>query len=201
MGRFRRLVCERHNPGNHCKREGDDEKLAMADEIFDVVNERDEVIGRAPRKDVHARGLWHRAAHVLVFNARGEVFLQKRSMKKDTAPGAWDSSSSGHLGAGEDYDETAWRELGEEIGWRPATVPRRLFKIAACDETGWEFVWVYATEGEGPFELNADEVERGEWFAPEEIDRRIAARPRGFARAFVYLWPRVRTMISPVRSK
>ena len=62
----------------------------MSEEIFDIVNERDEVIGQAPRHEVHARGLRHRAVHVLVFNARGEVFLQKRSMKKDSAAGKWD---------------------------------------------------------------------------------------------------------------
>ena len=61
----------------------------MPEEIFDIVNERDEVIGQSTRREVHARGLWHRAVHVLVFNARGEVFLQKRSMRKDIAAGKW----------------------------------------------------------------------------------------------------------------
>ena len=88
----------------------------MTEEIFDVVNERDEVIGQAPRREVHARGLRHRAVHVLVFNDRGEVFLQKRSQLKDTAKGKWDSSSSGHLETGEAYDACAVRELREEIG-------------------------------------------------------------------------------------
>ena len=59
----------------------------MSEEIFDIVNERDEVVGQAPRKEVHARGLWHRAVHVLVFNTRGEVFLQKRSIKKRSSAG------------------------------------------------------------------------------------------------------------------
>src|SRR5277367_541816 len=86
------------------------------DEIFDVVNDRDEVIGRATRGEVHRLGLKHRAVHVLVFNGRGELFLQKRSLKKDTHPGAWDSSTSGHLDQGEDYDAGALRELREEIG-------------------------------------------------------------------------------------
>ena len=103
----------------------------MSEEIFDVVNERDEVIGRAPRREVHARGLWHRAVHVLVFNARGEVFLQKRSLKKDTAAGRWDSSSSGHVDAGEAYDDCAVRELREEIGLVVAQPPARRFKIPA----------------------------------------------------------------------
>ena len=65
----------------------------MPEEIFDVVNERDEVVGQNTRREVHRLGLKHRAVHVLVFNARGEIFLQKRSMTKDREPGKWDSSS------------------------------------------------------------------------------------------------------------
>ena len=61
----------------------------MSEEIFDVVNERDEVVGRAPRSEVHAHGLLHRAVHVLIFNARGELFLQKRSKTKDREPSRW----------------------------------------------------------------------------------------------------------------
>ena len=88
----------------------------MSEEIFDVVNECDEIIGRETRRAVHRLGLKHRAVHVLLFNGRGEVFLQKRSMAKDCFPGVWDSSASGHLDSGEDYDACAVRELREELG-------------------------------------------------------------------------------------
>jgi len=160
----------------------------MSEEIFDVVNERDEVTGQAPRREVHARGLWHRAIHVLVFNKRGEVFLQKRSMKKDTAKGKWDSSSSGHVDTGEDYDTCAVRELREEIGLVLAQTPQRLFKINACQETGWEFCWVYRCENEGPFTLHPDEIETGGWVAPESVTRRVKEKPDDFASAFVLIW-------------
>src|SRR6266850_5477348 len=103
----------------------------MSEEIFDVVNEHDEVIGRQPRSEVHRLGLLHRAVHVLVFNAAGQVFLQKRSMSKDRQPGLWDSSSSGHLNKGEDYDACAVRELREEIGLKLSSPPKRLFKLVA----------------------------------------------------------------------
>ena len=171
----------------------------MAEEIFDVVNERDEVIGQAPRKEVHAHGLWHRAVHVLVFNARGEVFLQKRSLKKDTAKGKWDSSSSGHLDTGEDYDACAVRELREEIGFHltatGASLPlRRLFKIDARIETGWEFCWIYRCESEGPFTLNPDEIETGGWFAPDAVTKWVNEKPRDFASAFVLIWKTFLTM-------
>ena len=79
----------------------------MAEEIFDVVNERDEVVGQLSRREVHRQGLMHRAVHILMFNSAGKVFLQKRSMKKDNFPGTWDSSAAGHVDTGEDYDECA----------------------------------------------------------------------------------------------
>ncbi len=170
----------------------------MTEEIFDIVNERDEVIGRSPRSEVHARGLLHRAVHVLVFNARGQVFLQKRSMKKDKHPGTWDSSASGHVNSGEDYDTCAVRELREEIGLAMPDVATgaspplvRLFKIDACAETDAEFVWVYRCESEGPFDLNADEIERGGWFTPEEVTRWTLEKPEEFAPAFVFIWKKL----------
>src|SRR5437899_9495125 len=136
----------------------------MNEEIFDVVNERDEVIGQKPRNEVHRLGLMHRATHVLVFNSRGQVFLQKRSMQKDRQPGVWDSYTSGHLDRGEDYDACALRELREEIGLRLEAPPERLFKLPASQETDQEHVWVYRCDAEGPFALHPDEIERGGWF-------------------------------------
>ena len=160
----------------------------MGEEIFDVVNERDEVIGRKPRSEVHRRGLLHRAVHVLVFNSQGGIFLQKRSPTKDREPGKWDSSSSGHVDAGEDYDACAVRELREEIGLIVQKTPERLFKIDACLETDQEFVWVYHGKAEGPFQLHPDEIESGEWFAPEAVTKWMAEKPEKFASAFRLIW-------------
>jgi len=162
----------------------------MGEEIFDVVNERDEVIDRAPRSEVHRRKLRHRAVHVLVFNAQGELFLQKRSMTKDTFPGAWDSSASGHLDSGEDYDVCAVREVHEELGVQLEKTPARLFKMDACEETGQEFVWAYQCRHEGPFVLHPEEIESGGWFAPEEISRWIKENPGDFASGLVLIWQR-----------
>ena len=155
----------------------------MTEEIFDVVNERDEVIGQKPRSEIHRLNLKHRAVHVLVFNARGYLFLQKRSLKKDCFPGAWDSSASGHLDSDESYDACAVRELREELGLELARAPERLFKIAACPETGQEFVWVYRCVAEGPFTLHPDEIERGDWFSPSRLNQWLAEQPRVFAGA------------------
>ncbi|MEY4939123.1 MAG: hypothetical protein RIQ93_858 [Verrucomicrobiota bacterium] len=126
--------------------------------------------------------------HVLVFDAAGRVFLQKRSLLKDASPGLWDSSCSGHLDAGEDYDPAAVRELAEEIGLTVSRPPERWFRLPACDETGWEFVWVYRLRHDGPFVLQPEEIECGEWRSPAEITQRIAAEPGEFCPSFKLIW-------------
>jgi isopentenyl-diphosphate delta-isomerase type 1 len=160
-------------------------------ELFDVVNERDEVIGQAARREVHARRLLHRAVHVLVFDRAGRIFLQKRSMKKDMSPGLWDSSCSGHLDSGEDYDAAATRELGEELGVQGAR-PTRWFRIEPCEETAQEFCWIYWLRHEGPFVLHPEEIDAGEWLAPEELAQKMAARPEDYCSAFKLIWSRVK---------
>ena len=163
----------------------------MNDEIFDVVNERDEVIGRNTRREVHRLGLLHRSVHVLVCNSQGQVFLQKRSMTKDRQPGLWDSSASGHVDSGETYDACTLRELREELGLSPQQAPRPLFKLPASAETDHEHVWVYRCEAEGPFSLHPEEIERGAWFHPEEVTRWLAEQPHEFATAFRVIWLRI----------
>lgn len=163
----------------------------MSEEIFDVVNDRDEVIGKAPRAEVHRLGLQHRAVHVLVFNVRGELFLQKRSMSKDSCPGLWDSSASGHLDTGEAYDLGAVREVREELGLKLLEPPRRLFKIPANMETGQEHVWVYRCEAEGPFDLHPEEIDQGEWFTPEAVTKWMTEHPEEFAGALLVIWRRL----------
>ena len=168
-------------------------KVAGSEEWFDVVNERDEVVRRATRRDVHATGLWHRAVHVMVFDGAQRLLLQKRSMLKDLSPGLWDSSCSGHLDAGEDYDTAAGRELGEEIGIRLADGerPARWFRVDACDQTGWEFVWVYRLDYAGAITLDPLEIQYAEWVSPAEVTARVLARPEEYCPSFKLIWPQV----------
>lgn len=159
------------------------------DEIFDVVNERNEVLRQETRREVHAQNLLHRAVHIFVRNAAGEIFLQKRSHLKDKMPERWDSSAAGHLDAGEDYLPCAVRELEEELGIR--TTADRLTRAAAVparETTGWEFVELFITDWSGKLHWPAAEIECGEWFAPDTVDQWIAARPQDFAEGFIECW-------------
>lgn len=138
------------------------------DDLLPVVDEYDKVIEIQRRRQVHLGRLRHRAVQIGVVTPEGRVWLQKRSQAKDAWPGAWDLSSTGHVDAGESYDEAARRELREELGIenRPAFVT----KVEACERTGWEFQSLYALRWAGEItEFNRQEIEQMRAFTLEEI--------------------------------
>src|SRR5262249_29298523 len=107
-------------------------------EPLPVVDENDRIQRYANRSEMHGNNLRHRAVHILIFNHANKVYLQQRSRGKDRHPLKWDSSAAGHVNGGESYDETAWRELKEELG---IDVPlERISKISASSRTDHEFI-------------------------------------------------------------
>jgi 16S rRNA (adenine1518-N6/adenine1519-N6)-dimethyltransferase len=155
-------------------------------ERFPVVDENDEVQGYAIRSEVHGNNLRHRAVHILIFNQAGDVYLQQRSRWKDRHPLKWDSSAAGHVTAGENYDETARRELKEELG---VDVPlERIFRLPASSRTDQEFIWGYRGVVSGDLEPNKCEIENGIFFALAVVDGWTSARPDDFAPGFLECW-------------
>ena len=116
----------------------------------------------------------------------GDIFVAERINIK----GAWQVPQGG-IDSGEDAETALFRELQEEIGLVVAQPPVRWRRIEACADTGNEFVWVYRCAAEGPFVLHPAEIERGEWFMPDEVTRLIAERPADFSRSFRLVWRRV----------
>lgn len=157
------------------------------DEVFDVVDEADNVLRQETRDVVHRDGLLHRAVHVFVFNKRKELFLQKRSRLKDKNPGVWGSSAAGHLNAGEGYESTAVRELSEELGIHDAEV-QEIGGVAAGENTGWEHIRIYVARHDGVVRFPCSEVETGQWFSLDEARAWIAARPQDFSSGFIECW-------------
>lgn len=159
-------------------------------ELFDVVDESDRPVAVLSRYEVHRQKLRHRAVHIFIFNANGELFLQKRSRWKDVHPSCWDSSAAGHVNAGQTYAETAPRELEEEMGVQSPL--EEIGSIAASPMTGMEFVRIFRGVHEGPFVLPPAEIECGAFFPPALIDRWIVQRPDDFASGFIACWEATR---------
>ena len=147
-------------------------KQQNEEEVFDLVDKQDRIIGRAARSEVHGNpALIHRVAHVLVFNRKGELFLQKRSPDKDVQPGKWDTSVGGHVDAGESYDDAALREMQEELGISGAGV-EFLHKYLHCNEYESEYVCTYRCVWDGPFVLHPEEISEGRFWTLESIRKK-----------------------------
>ena len=155
-------------------------------ERFPIVDENDREIGTATRPEVHENNFRHRAVHILIFNGIGELLLQKRSPWKDRHPLLWDSSAAGHVEANEQYDETADRELDEELG--VAAQLRPIGKLQASEKTGQEFIVVYHGEHNGPFRYPSEEISAVEFFPVDIINRWVANKPEDFAPGFLESW-------------
>ena len=161
-------------------------------ELLDVVDENDRVIGVKTRGEIHAQGLMHRAVHILVFNGSGELFIQKRSMGKDNNPGLWDSSAAGHVDSGEDYYDCAIRELEEELGLTVTTPLEYLFRLPASPITDMEHCRVYRCMDDGPFELEAGEIDEGAWVSSTEMDKRDLEDDLTMTLVLQYIWKKFR---------
>ena len=161
-------------------------------EWLEIVDKNDVVIGIERRGVIHARGLMHRSAQVLVFNAHDELFLQKRSAAKDEFPGLWDSSAAGHVNPGEDYVECARRELAEELGITAPVVLEPLFRISASEATGWEHCSVFRCRHDGPLILQPEEIDQGAWLPAPELDRLVDDPDAPLTPAIRRIWRRVR---------
>jgi isopentenyl-diphosphate delta-isomerase type 1 len=171
----------------------------VQDEIYDVVDETDQVIGQATRREIHQRNLLHRSIHILVFNSQNELFSQKRSMTKDENPGLWDISSAGHVDSGETYDDCAHRELWEELGIKAILKP--LEKIEACQETYQEHAQIYTCRTNTTIKINFDEISEGKYFNLRVLESEIQKNPEQFTSSFKLILIKYGEMLSMNTSK
>jgi len=152
-------------------------------ELLQVVDSKDRPLRAATREEIHRQGWRHRAVHVLVFNRAGDLYLQRRSAGKDRYPGYWDSSASGHVLAGESYDQAALRELREEIGVEAEKL-EPVGAVSASPDSDNEFIRVYALTHDGPFRPNEAEIDEARFFSISQVRLELSAKTRRFAPAF-----------------
>ncbi|MCG6553831.1 MAG: NUDIX domain-containing protein [Candidatus Magnetominusculus sp. LBB02] len=152
-------------------------------ELLDIVNPEGQVIGQARRNEVHGNNkLLHRVVHVFVFNPEGKLLLQKRSMKKDVAPGVWDTSVGGHVDLGETIEAAVLREMSEELGVTlpvpeyssegppcSCTQPRFMYKYIHSNQIESELVHSYSYIHNADVVFNTDEIDEVRYWDLNEI--------------------------------
>lgn len=136
-------------------------------EFLDIVDEKNVVIGDAPIDEVYQKRLNHRIVHVMIFNEKGEIFLQQRSAKDDFCPGHLCTSAGGHVKKGETYEQAALRELKEELG-----IKALLTKLDECIYDHYKmrkFLQIFRAVHQGPFKLRENKIAGGRWFSIADV--------------------------------
>lgn len=147
--------------------------LFCMEELFPLVDEQGNVIGKASRSACHGGTFWlHPVIHLHVLNHAGELFLQKRALNKDTQPGKWDTSVGGHVSYGETIEQALEREAFEEIGiqtYKPVFIQRYVWQSFVERE----LVDMFYTFYDGTFEIDHEEIETARFWSLGEIEQQI----------------------------
>ena len=157
----------------------------MAEEIFDIVDENGNSTGKTvSRTKAHEEGIPHRTAHIWVVrevNGEAQVLLQKRALNKDSFPGRYDTSSAGHIQAGDEPLESAIRELSEELGIQAEpedlqfagtfqNQSEKEFHGKLFKDNEFSFVYIYKGKVDiSKLSIQKEELESVEWFNLEDV--------------------------------
>lgn len=168
----------------------------QADELIDIIDEHDQVIGQRLKSECHAQGLLHRGASLFLFRDASfqELLLQQRSLNKANQPGRW-NHIGGHVRTGETYQQAIERELQEEMfagGPMPSLVLQAVFKLKKRADQDREIITVFRTSWPGPFHHDLEEVMASVFVPVDEIVRRIANSPDEFTATFLVLFAEYR---------
>ncbi|MEI7029591.1 NUDIX domain-containing protein [Streptomyces pratensis] len=150
--------------------------MKPSDEMLDIVDENDEVVGQARRGEATARRLRHRCVSVEVRDAEGRVFVHRRTPVKPVFPSCYDMFVGGVVGAGETYEEAALREAEEELGVTGLPRPEPLFRFlyTSAEHTWWTAV--YQVRCESPVRPQAEEVAWHAFWDDARLERRLDGR-------------------------
>jgi len=164
---------------------------ASEQEYFETFDDQGRRTGLMARNEVHARGLWHRSAHVFLFTGRDELLVQQRAADKDLYPGRWDFSVGEHLHPGEDYLTGALRGLAEELAVTGVSleplgeVRRHSHRIPELGVTDRELQQAFRGHYDGPITPDPTEVARVRRVALAELKAWILREREAFTPWFL----------------
>lgn len=149
----------------------------MHDELLDLVDEQDCVIGAMRRSEVYAKELHNvRVVNLFIRNSKGELWIPRRTAHKRNFPLALDMSMGGHVESGETYEETFRRELREELNLDADTTPCRLLGyLTPHTHDVHAFMKVWEIRQNEPPRYNPDDFMEYFWLTPAALLQRLAA--------------------------
>ena len=141
----------------------------IKEEWFPLIDETGLVVGKALRSECHSGSmLLHPVVHLHIFDKRGRLYLQRRSMSKEIQPGKWDTAVGGHVDYGETIEEALCREVREELGIT-GFEPIHNFTYLFQSSVEREMVYSYRTIYEGDIVIDPEEIDEGRYWDIDEV--------------------------------
>ncbi len=152
------------------------EAINFEDELLDIVDEQDNIIGQKRRSSVYREGLSNfRVVNAFVVNSKGQLWIPRRTYHKRIFPGNLDLSMGGHVESGETYEAAFARELKEELDWDlDQTEYSRLGYLTPLNHQVSAFMKVYEIKSEKSPIYNSDDFLEYFWLTPQELLTSIA---------------------------
>jgi isopentenyldiphosphate isomerase len=161
----------------------------MADELIDIVDENNNLTGEQKMKsEAHRDGLWHRAAHIWIYNSKGEALLQLRAKEKELWPDMWDLSAAGHVGAGEEPIVSGLREIQEELGLDIKVEDMEFYKVIPekvkfnkVDNNEFHYVYLLKYDGDiTGLRIQEEELQKIEFVPIETVKKDFVENPEKY---------------------
>lgn len=147
--------------------------FTSASELVEEVDEHGNVLRVVTRAQMRAELLRHRCTYIGVVDSRGRLLVHQRSPDKEVFPSAWDVCAGGVCTAGESWDDSARRELREELG---IDAPLAHLGSGTWEGGGASLVGhVYLARSDGPFTFTDGEVVQARFVDRAELDELLAA--------------------------
>ena len=165
----------------------------IAEQVI-LVDEKDEPVGVAEKMEAHRKGLLHRAFSIFIFNSKGEMLLQRRSLRKYHSGGLWTNACCSHPNPGEETLDAVQRRLKEELGFEAPV--EKVFDFMYKAELGngsteYEFDHVFAGEYDGRIDFNTEEVEEVCYKNIPGINQSLQADPEKYTAWFQLAFPKI----------
>jgi isopentenyldiphosphate isomerase len=168
----------------------------MSDELIDICDAKNNLLGiQKMKSEAHKTGLWHRSAHVWIYNSKKEILLQLRAKSKNLFPNVWDIAVAGHVSKNEQPIDAAIRETREEIGLTIKKDDLKFFKTIKestvyknIKNNEIDHVYLLKIDDISKISVQKKEVQKIKFFPLKQLINQLQTKPEKFLSAHGKYW-------------
>jgi isopentenyl-diphosphate delta-isomerase len=156
-------------------------------ELIDVINSKGKILRTVSREEAHAKKLMHPIVRLLLMHD-GKIYVQQRALDKETNPGKWEASCSGHVRHGETHERAMIREAREELGIRLQKKELFLIGYALLPKPHLTRTTVYVVANPHHKPTPHAEVNKGKWVKVTDLNKDVKKNPNKYTPGFRVVW-------------